>query len=87
MYTDGGSEISAAVVLVEGPEKIISFIRNIVKNALDIFQAKPVLVNGSAGILLINRATGQTDTICTLETDGEKITGLFMVRNPDKILV
>ena len=85
LYSDGGGKASAAVVPVRGPEKIIKFLSNILKNARDAFEAKPVMVNGSAGALLVNKANGNTDTICTLETDGEKITGLYFIRNPDKI--
>lgn len=87
LYTDGGGKVSAAVVPVRGPEKVIGFIANIVKNALSAFEARQVIVNGSAGILLVHKTTGKTDTICTLETDGQKISGLYMVRNPEKILV
>lgn len=85
MYTDGGGKVNAAVVPVHGPEKIINFLANVLKGALDAFEVRPVRVNGSAGALLINRANGKTDTVCTLETDGQRITGLFFVRNPDKI--
>lgn len=85
MYADGGGKINAAVVPVRGPERIINFLTNAVKDALNMFELKPVLVNGSAGALLINKATGLTDTICTLETDGQNITGLYFVRNPEKI--
>lgn len=85
LYTDGGGKVNAAVVPVHGSEKIIAFLKNVVKGALDTFEVKPVVVNGSAGALLIDKHTGLTDTICTLETDGKRITGLYFVRNPEKI--
>lgn len=87
MYSDGGGKVAAAVVPVRGAEKLISFLANVVKDSLAAFEIKPVMVNGTAGALLIDKATGRTDTICTLETDGDRITGLYFVRNPDKILV
>ena len=87
MYADGGGKVNAAVVPLRGPDKIITFLSNVLKDALNSIEAKPVMVNGSAGVLLINKATGRTDTICTLETDGKRITGLFFVRNPDKIFL
>lgn len=87
LYTDGGGKVNAAVVPVHGSEKIIAFLKNVVKGALDTFEVKPVVVNGSAGALLIDKHTGLTDTICTLETDGKRITGLYFVRNPEKIRV
>lgn len=87
MFTDGGGKANAAVIPLRGPDKIITFMRNVVKNALEEFEARPVSINGSAGALLVSKSTGKTDTICTLETDGEKITGLYIIRNPDKIFV
>lgn len=85
MYTDGGGKVNAAVVPVHGAEKIINFVLNVLKGVTDIFEMKPVIINGSAGVLLINKTTGKTDTICTLETEGDRITGLYFVRNPEKI--
>jgi RNA polymerase sigma-70 factor, ECF subfamily len=87
MYSDGGGKMSAAVVPVRGPEKIINFFKNILKGSIDKFEGKAVMVNGSAGALLINKTTGRVDTICTLETDGQSIIGLYFVRNPEKIFV
>lgn len=86
-YSDGGGKVSAATVPLVGPEKIGIFLGNVLKGNLHLFEARAAIVNGSAGARLINKATGRTDTICTLETDGTKITGLFFVRNPEKILV
>lgn len=87
LYNDGGGKVNAAVVPIRGPVKIIAFLSNVVKGALDDFEIRPVIVNGSAGAILIDKVTGKTDTICTLETDGEKITGLYFVRNPGKVRV
>lgn len=87
MYTDGGGKVSAAVVPVRGSEKIINFVLNVLKGLKDVFEMKPVIVNGSAGVVLINKTTGTTDTICTLETEGDRITGLYFVRNPEKIVL
>ncbi len=85
MYSDGGGKVNAAVVPVYGPEKVINFLGHILKDAAGIFEAKPAVVNGSAGTLLIDKRTGRIDTICTLETDGQRITNLYFVRNPEKI--
>ena len=85
MYTDGGGKVNAAVVPVHGPEKIINFVLNVLKGLDEVFEMKQVIVNGSAGVLLVNKTTGKTDTICTLETEGDRITGLYFVRNPEKI--
>lgn len=85
MYADGGGKMNAAVVPIHGPQKIISFMLNVLKDSADNFEVKPAVVNGSAGAVILNKATGRIDTICTLETDGQNITSLYFVRNPEKI--
>jgi RNA polymerase sigma-70 factor, ECF subfamily len=85
MYSDGGGKVSAAVVPLRGPEKIITFVVNVLKDFASAFDVRPVIINGSAGVLLIDKATGRTDTICTLETDGQSIVDLYFIRNPEKI--
>lgn len=85
LYTDGGGKVNAAIFPVRGPEKIITFLKNVLKDSGDVFLRKDMIVNGSAGALVIDKKTGITDTICTLETDGFRITALYAVRNPDKI--
>lgn len=85
LYSDGGGKVNAAVIPVRGPEKIITFLTNVLRNVRDIIDIKFVTVNGSAGALLVNKTTGKTDTICTFETDGQMITSLYLVRNPEKI--
>lgn len=85
LYADGGGKMSASVVPLVGPQKIISFMLNILKDTANNFEVKPAVVNGSAGAIILNKATGLVDTICTLETDGQSIIGLYFVRNPDKL--
>lgn len=85
MYSDGGGKAQAAMVPVHGRDKLIHFLINVVKGAIGNYDIKPALVNGAPGALLINRETRRVDTVCTLETEGESITGVYLLRNPDKI--
>lgn len=85
LYADGGGKMSASVVPLVGPQKIITFMINILKDTASNYEVKPAVVNGSAGAVIFNKATGQVDTVCTLETDGQSIIGLYFVRNPDKL--
>ena len=86
MYSDGGGKVNAAMVPLSGPDKVVNFLLNVTRNAVDKTEVRPVVVNGSAGALLTDKTTGRTDTVCTLETDGLSIIHLYFVRNPDKII-
>ncbi len=87
LYTDGGGKVNAAVIPVHGPEKMITFLMNVLKGANERFDGRPVIVNGEPGAILTDKVTGQVDTICTIDTEGGKIVGVYFVRNPDKIVV
>jgi RNA polymerase sigma-70 factor (ECF subfamily) len=87
MYSDGGGKVAAAMVPIYGPDKIITFLTNVLKGAAEIFDLKLVTVNGSPGALISNKETGAPDTVFTIETDGHTITGLYFVRNPEKIIL
>jgi len=87
MYSDGGGKVAAAAVPLHGPDKIITFLTNVLKGAIELFDVKLVNVNGSLGALISNKATGAPDTVFTIETDGQTITSLYFVRNPEKIVL
>jgi RNA polymerase sigma-70 factor, ECF subfamily len=87
MYSDGGGKIAAAVVPLHGPETIIKFLTNVLKGAVDNFDVKPANVNGLPGAVIYNKVTGAPDTIFTIETDGQSITSLYFIRNPEKIFL
>lgn len=85
MYSDGGGKVAAAPMPLHGPDKIFTFLNNILKSIGDRFDVMPIHVNGSPGILFRNHTTGAPDTIFTIDTDGSTITSLYLIRNPDKI--
>jgi RNA polymerase sigma-70 factor, ECF subfamily len=86
IYSDGGGKVPAALIPLHGPVPFINFLKNVVKGAINMLEVRHVMVNGSPGVLFIDKS-GRIDTICTLETDEEKITGLFFQRNPEKIFL
>jgi RNA polymerase sigma-70 factor, ECF subfamily len=82
--TDGGGRKSAALNPIRGADKIIRFIIGIAgKNAGREIRIVPMLINGSAGVLLY--MDGEIDHALSLAIDGEKIAALYLVRNPDKL--
>jgi RNA polymerase sigma-70 factor (ECF subfamily) len=86
MYQDGGGKMAAALKPIRGGEKIIKFLDAIL--GLDpqaLFDTKPVWVNVTRGVLIFRN--NLLDSVCTIEVEKDKISKIFFVRNPDKILL
>jgi RNA polymerase sigma-70 factor (ECF subfamily) len=84
-YTDGGGRVAAALNPIHGAEKIARFMvgltRKFYTNAT--FDMQIIDVNGRPGMML--HADGQLFGAVTIETDGERITALYALRNPEKL--
>jgi RNA polymerase sigma-70 factor (ECF subfamily) len=86
MYQDGGGKIAAALKPIAGTQKVIKFLDGIMRLEPEaIYEIKPVWVNGTKGILLFKNA--QLDSVFSIEVELGKISKMFFVRNPDKILL
>lgn len=84
MYQDGGGKIAAALKPIAGFEKIVKFLDAIMDlDPQAVFDIKPLIVNGTAAVLLLRN--NHPDTLITIDTEQDKISKLFFVRNPDKI--
>jgi len=84
-YTDGGGQRAAALNPIEGADKVLRLVVGLARKFA--FAAPPewiaTEINGRAGILM--NAEGDSLTAMTLETDGERITAIYVQRNPDKL--
>jgi RNA polymerase sigma-70 factor (ECF subfamily) len=84
-YTDGGGRVSAALNPIYGPDKIARFIHGLGRK----FYANATLnmdmteLNGQPAIVV--REGTEMLGVMAIETDGEKITTLYGLRNPDKL--
>jgi RNA polymerase sigma-70 factor, ECF subfamily len=86
MYQDGGGKMAAALKPIAGTRKIIKFLDGLMRLEPEaIFEIKPVWVNGARGILIFRNTL--PDTIFSIEVEQEKISKMFFIRNPDKILI
>jgi RNA polymerase sigma-70 factor (ECF subfamily) len=85
LFSDGGGKVSASLLPIYGSDKIIKFVTGILAKVNGNFDIKIVSVNGVPGALFIDKISGKTDTIFTLNADAERISELFLIRNPDKI--
>ena len=82
--TDGGGRKSAALNPIYGADKIGRFFIGVAgKNADRDIRLEPAIINGSVGALLY--MDGELDHTLSISIDGEKITAIYLVRNPDKL--
>lgn len=84
-YTDGGGRAAAALNPIYGADKVARLIlglaRKLASRPAQAWRATEV--NGRAAI--IGGAEGEALTAITLETDGQCITAVYVLRNPDKL--
>lgn len=84
-YSDGGGRVPAALNPVIGTDKvrrlIFGLMRKVSKETVTSTQA--IAINGRQGIALF--ADGQFHSVLDIESDGGRITALYLVRNPEKL--
>lgn len=78
LLTDGGGVVQAALSPVEGAGRVARVLRGAASASL-----QPAQVNGYPA--LIARQGGRIDTVLAIRVDDGLITGLYAVRNPDKL--
>jgi len=90
-WTDSGGKVSAARNAVSGANSVAKLILGMLNKGAAIAQATSdetqllvASVNGVTGVLFIVR--GQVDSAATFATDGQQITAIHVVRNPDKLI-
>jgi RNA polymerase sigma-70 factor, ECF subfamily len=74
--------VPAALDPITGADKIAAFIVDLARK----FRVETTVmdINGEPGLIL--RANGEIFGALTVETDGRRITAIYAVRNPDKLL-
>jgi len=82
LVTDGGGKKQAALRPIHGVEKVLRFLSAVMPHDGSA-SAAPIVVNGSTGLRLL--LGDELDTIATMRVDGDRVTGLYLVRNPDKL--
>jgi RNA polymerase sigma-70 factor (TIGR02957 family) len=82
LITDGGGKKQAALRPIHGVEKVLRFLGAVMPDD-GTASASATVVNGSPGLRLLLGT--ELDTIATMRVDDGKVTGLYLVRNPDKL--
>ncbi|MFD0559072.1 RNA polymerase sigma-70 factor (ECF subfamily) [Stackebrandtia endophytica] len=79
LLTDGGGVVPAALSPIVGADNVA----RVLARAAAAMSLEPGRVNGSPGLVL--RVAGAIDTVVAVSVDGGLITGLYAVRNPEKL--
>lgn len=84
-YTDGGGRVAAALNPIYGADKIARFIHGLGRKfyAGAPLDSATTEINGQPALVI--RDGTEMLGVFTVETDGEKITTLYGLRNPDKL--
>ena len=81
LVTDSGGKVSAARRTVTGADRIARFVTGVTSRALD-GAIRPVLVNAAPGAIM---ATADGPAVVSIEIDGDRVTALYVFRNPEKL--
>ncbi|MFG3703909.1 RNA polymerase sigma-70 factor [Micromonospora sp. NPDC047670] len=81
--TDGGGIVRAAVTPVVGADTVARLLAAGSGRIADRLSLRPVQVNGHPALIL--RRDGEIDTVVAVRVDDGLVTGLYAVRNPEKL--
>ncbi|NUT92822.1 MAG: RNA polymerase sigma-70 factor [Saccharothrix sp.] len=76
---DGGGVVRAGLAPVVGADTVAAVLGRVA--ALSVLE--PVQVNGYPALLV--RIDGEVDAVVAVRVDGRRVTGLYAVRNPEKL--
>ena len=84
LVTDGGGKVPAALNVIEGNDRIAAFLAGVVRKGFtDDMSIRFEMVNGLPGLLIVSpNGLVQTNAF---EFDGDAVTAIYIVRNPDKL--
>ncbi|MEI9888362.1 MAG: RNA polymerase sigma factor SigJ [Rhizomicrobium sp.] len=85
LYSDGGGKAAAALRPIHGADKVMRFALGVMRKfgPAEGFRIEAMEINGAPGFLL--RTAEGLHSALTVETDGEAISAIYLVRNPDKL--
>ncbi|MBW0275220.1 RNA polymerase subunit sigma-24 [Nocardia sp. MH4] len=83
LLADGGGVVKAVVRPIVGADKVARLMAGGLPRFPGVVSTEPTQINGAPALLL--RLDGKLDSIVTLRLDEGAITGLYVVRNPEKL--
>ena len=90
LYNDGGGKRAAALKPLFGLEKVLKFLIGVTRlpEAIESkFEYRHVFVNGRPAAIIYNTTADHLDSMQYVEMEGDEITRLLYVRNPDKLRI
>jgi RNA polymerase sigma-70 factor (ECF subfamily) len=86
LYSDGGGRALAALRPIYGADKVVRFAVGVMRKfgPADGFAIEQIEINGVPGLLL--STVDGLHSVLTMEYDGEHISAIYLVRNPDKLM-
>ena len=83
LVSDGGGVKQAALRPIVGAEKVVRFIIGGAGKTDATLTVDPTVVNGNPALVM--RLDGEVDGLMAIRAEGTRITGLYYVRNPEKL--
>lgn len=83
LVSDGGGKVAAALNVVTGADKVARFVLGIAGKVPPDLKWTPMTLNGAMSG--VGEAAGGIYGVLSIATDGERITSIFVQRNPDKL--
>ena len=85
LYSDGGGKTRAALNPIYGSDKIIRFVQGLLKKLPGELGGYSIEVNGGPGAIVT--LGGHPHTVVAIEPDGDRISTVYYMLNPDKLPV
>ncbi|WP_078960580.1 RNA polymerase sigma-70 factor [Streptomyces sp. NRRL WC-3618] len=83
MVNDGGGIKQAALRPINGAQKVARFLVGVLGKNTSPITIAPTVVNG--GLALVVHLGGELDGIMAMRVEDARVTGLYYVRNPEKL--
>lgn len=83
LLSDGGGKVTAARKPVMGADNIVRFLTGIAKNPLPDLRIESSSLNGMPALIIYSG--DRVDLVALVESSNEQVTGIYLVRNPDKL--
>ena len=84
VVSDGGGKVPATLNVIEGGDRVAAFLAGVVRKGwIDEMTVRFDTINGLPGLLL-SEPHGLVQTTA-FEFDGDRVSAIYVVRNPDKL--
>ncbi|WP_104091548.1 RNA polymerase sigma-70 factor [Arthrobacter sp. GMC3] len=83
LLSDGGGKATAARKPVIGADNIARFLAGIARTPVLDMRVEPSTLNGMPALIVYS--ADRIDLVALIEASNERVTGIYLVRNPDKL--